>query len=153
MKVSFFTLSLKKHLVMVLNRKIKFASLAVVMTLLMSTSCINNSYFTNLTGNTWVITRYDNMSTNQSNTVSDTLYFSSASHYEINNSSSKNYSLTETAGNLEDWRLILNDCLTFGGDYSANISYDELDAGRLNNKRFNNYGGSNDIIVWMERID
>jgi hypothetical protein len=138
---------------MISRKSIKWMSLSIVLVVLMSTSCINNSYFTNLTGSTWVITRYDNLSTNQSNTLSDTLYFSTASHYQINNSSDKSYSLTETAGNLEDWRLILNDCLSFGGDYSANISYAELDAGRLNNKRFNNYGGSNDIIVWMERID
>jgi hypothetical protein len=93
------------------------------------------------------------MSTNQSNTISDTLDFFSATQYSVNNSISKNYSLIETNANLEDWRLILNDCISFGGDYTASISYDELDAGRLNNKAFYNYGGSNDIIVWMERID
>ena len=83
----------------------------------------------------------------------DTLYFLSATQYEINNGSTKSYSLMETSGDVETWRLLLNDCLTFGGDYTARISNAELDAGKLNNKTFSHYAGSNNIIVWMERIE
>ncbi|MCJ8292736.1 MAG: hypothetical protein HRT58_22630 [Crocinitomicaceae bacterium] len=126
-----------------------------LVTLLVLSSC-NKLEFewtesTSLKDTEWVITRYDNTLTNNSEFPMDTLYFIDNNSYQINGGNERAYYLKSVdAGEIDEYHLRLSDCSPFGGDYGTWLDKFSIDEGEVTNKLFNS--GDNEIIVWMERI-
>ncbi len=104
-----------------------------------------------LTGTSWVITRYDNGMTPVY--PNDTINFVSGVSYDINGSDPNTYSLSNNTGN-NLYNLTLYECITFNGNYSGQVGLSFIDGGELNNLTMNGiFGTSGSINVWMERIN
>ncbi len=103
-----------------------------------------------LTGTSWVITKY----ITQLNTVytSDTLNFTSASTYNINNGASRTYQLSNIAGSAMK-SLTLNSCATLGGDYSGQVMGSFQTDGYINNAYFvNMFNSMQTVRLWMYKL-
>lgn len=104
-----------------------------------------------LTGTSWVITRYDNGMTPVY--PNDTINFNSGVSYDINGLNPNTYSLSNNTGN-NLYNLTLYECVTFNGNYSGQVGLSFIDNGELNNLTMNGiFGTSGSINVWMERIN
>lgn len=106
---------------------------------------------TNLTGTTWVVTKfYDGFSNNYPN---DTLRFINNGQYTINNGSVLNYTLSNVFGNNMS-ELTLYSFFTMGGDYSGFVPDGFVSDGQINSASFTDiFNTNNDKIVWMTRIN
>lgn len=110
----------------------------------------NTSNPQNLTGTSWVITKY----ISQLSTVitTDTLNFTSATGYNINNGANRTYQLSNITGSTMK-SLTLNGCTTLGGDYSGQVIGSFQSDGYINNAYFTNLFNSNQTVrVWMYKL-
>lgn len=104
----------------------------------------------NLAGTSWVITKY--ISQLSTITTNDTLNFTSASIYNINNGANRTYQLSHIAGSTMK-SLTLNGCTTLGGDYSGQVIGSFMADGYINNAYFENIFNSNQTVrVWMHKL-
>jgi len=104
-----------------------------------------------LSGTTWVITRYDNGTTPYY--PNDTINFISGVAYSINGLNTNTYSLSNNVGN-NLYNLTLYECITIGGNYSGQVSLSSIIDGELNNILMNGiFGTNNSINLWMEKIN
>jgi len=105
----------------------------------------------NLTGTKWVVTKYiQNFVTTY---VNDTLDFISQTQYKINNSTTRNYSLSNIVGsNMKS--LSLYSFTTLGGDWSGQVQSTFINDWVINNSLFTNMFNSNspETRVWVTRI-
>lgn len=116
----------------------------------------NNNYdftttLSELSGSTWVITRYD-VSTNATLFYpDDTLYFLTDTTYHINNLPVRSYHLYQTPSRTF---LSLYNCSSLGGSFRGQLSVTEVQDGFIYNTQFDELfvGGNNSITVWMERL-
>jgi hypothetical protein len=114
-------------------------------------------YYSDLSQTQWVITRYDNTLTNASETPMDTIHFLSDRTYRINQGTVGDYlygiNLTYAIEGYESTPILrLDNCVTFGGTYSAQIKQVSIKDGELNNQLFNTTD-DNQIVAWLEQID
>ena len=104
-----------------------------------------------LSGTNWVITKYvSGFSTTFPN---DTLKFISNNQYRINSGGIKPYQLTAGIG-VSNKTLTLYYMTTFGGShYSAQVGYDFISEGQINNAQFHNIENSTAIIrSWIIKL-
>lgn len=103
-----------------------------------------------LSNSKWVVTRYDIVQTNSSNTISDTITFSDATNYQLNGQSFK-YSIGDYSKN-DNYILQLNDFTTLNGTSSGTIGKASLDGGVINGVKFTRSSDSEEFFLWMEKI-
>lgn len=110
----------------------------------------NINGYEQLSGTSWLITRYDiGMTPYYPN---DTINFINSVSYNINGSNEKTYSLSNNVGN-NLYNLTLYECVTLGGNYSGQVSLSFIDFGELNNLTMNGiFGTSGSINLWMTRL-
>ncbi len=106
-------------------------------------------YISDLSGTTWVITRYDVFDNSTPIFPNDTLHFTSDVTYTINGSASKDYWLDDYWG---EYYLTLEECTTLGGKYRGSFNYTAIEDGEINNAVFEQIGGDHDVILWMEKL-
>jgi len=104
-----------------------------------------------LEGTSWLVTRYDNGMTPVY--PNDTINFLNGVTYNVNGSNTNSYSLSNNVGN-NLYNLTLYECVTFGGNYSGQVSLSFIEEGELNNLSMDGiFGTSGSISVWLERIN
>lgn len=119
--------------------------------LLVFVSCNKNESHSEILSNSkWVVTRYDIVQTNSSNTISDTITFSDASNYQLNGHSFK-YSIGDYSKN-DNYILRLEDFTTLNGTSSGTIAKVSLNGGVINGVKFTRSSDSEEFFVWMEKI-
>ena len=109
----------------------------------------NMSTQSNLSGTSWVVTKYISQLTTA--TPNDTINFVSSNQYRINGGSLNNYTLTYITGTGMN-SLTLYGCSTLGGSYAGQILSSFNADGFVNDARFYNLFNNQLTRVWLEKI-
>lgn len=105
-----------------------------------------------LSGTRWLVTRFDNTWTNNSEFPSDTIHFVSTNRYRINQFSEQDYHLKDYCENENSFGFKMYNCNTFGGTVWVNVNRSFIRDGELQNVYMQGQA-DNDIIVWMEKLN
>ena len=115
-------------------------------------SATSNGGDISLTGQRWVISRYDrNLTPFYPN---DTLNFISSNSYTVNSNSYQSRYSIYSVSNTNMASITLYGSTTLGGDYAGQVLTQSITAGEINNNTFKSiWNDQVQVNIWMHKVD